>query len=58
MTIKKTYTYLFYKLYQFYEKGVSVWMSDWKATLSLLILEIWLLLSVLVYYKVYFKEEN
>jgi purine-cytosine permease-like protein len=47
------YHYLFYKLYRYYEKGPSVWWSDWKASLSLIVLEIWLIASILIYYKIF-----
>ncbi len=43
MSFKKTYHYLFYKFYRFYERGPSIWLSDWKAAFSLMVLEIWLL---------------
>ncbi|TMI63054.1 MAG: hypothetical protein E6H07_16785 [Bacteroidetes bacterium] len=43
--------------YQFWERAPSVWWSDWKAIFSLLILEIWVLLSGMVYYKVFMKKD-
>lgn len=57
MTIKKAYYYLFYKLYKFSEAAPSRWLSDWKATFALLVLEIWVLLSFMVYYKVFTKRD-
>jgi hypothetical protein len=57
MTIKKAYYYLFYKLYRFSESAPSRWLSDWKATFSLLVLEIWILVSFMVYYKVFTKKD-
>lgn len=48
------YYYLFYKFYKFWEyvSTPSFW-SDWKAGISLMALEIWLIISVFVYYKVF-----
>jgi len=57
MTLEKGYRYLFYKLYRFYERAPSVWWSDWKASFSLMVLEVWLLLSFMVYYKVITKRD-
>ncbi|NGF77078.1 hypothetical protein G5B10_14410 [Fluviicola sp. SGL-29] len=51
--VKKAYYYLFYQLYKWYEKGPSVWWSEWKASLTLIVLEIWLISSLLLYYKVF-----
>ena len=50
MVLKKIYTYIFYKLYKFSEAAPSKWWSDWKATIALLALELWLLISVFIYY--------
>jgi uncharacterized membrane protein YwzB len=57
MTIKKVYYYFFHKFYKFSEAAPSRWLSDWKAMFSLLVLEIWILLSVMVYYKVFTKKD-
>lgn len=57
MTLKRSYYYFFYKLYIFFENAPSRWLSDWKATFSLFVLEIWILLSVMVYYKVFTKKD-
>lgn len=62
MTLKKAYQYLFYKLYKFYDTDSSMWWSsnwwsDWKASFSLLVLEVWLLVSFVVYYEVITKRE-
>jgi hypothetical protein len=57
MPIKKAYYYLFYTLYKTFENAPSKWWSDWKATFSLLVIEIWLLLSMMVYYKVLTKKD-
>ncbi|WP_454046225.1 hypothetical protein [Chryseobacterium sp. Marseille-Q8038] len=46
MSIKKMYYYLFYKLYKHYENSSEPWLSNWKAGVSIGILEIWLLLSI------------
>ena len=58
MTLKQGYGYLFYKLYKFYEKVSSPpFLSDWKAAVSILALEIWFLFSIIVYYKVFSKKD-
>ena len=57
MIIKKAYYYLFYKLYRFYESSPSVWWSEWKALLTILILEIWFLMSFGIYYQVITKKD-
>ncbi|MGO4289697.1 hypothetical protein [Chitinophaga sp. RAB17] len=54
MSIKKAYYYLFYKLYKYYQRGPSVWLTDWKAALSLDVLVLFIPLSVLVYYLTFF----
>lgn len=56
MKIKKIYDYLFYKLYKWYERGPSVWWSDWKAELSLDVLSIFIGISLLTYYTIYFDR--
>jgi hypothetical protein len=58
MTFKKAYCYLFYKLYRFWETvSMPRFWSSWKATLSLMALELWILMSILVYYTVITKED-
>ncbi len=56
VSIKKAYDYLFYKIYKHFESGPSIWLSDWKASFSILVLEIWLCLSVLNYCSIIFKK--
>ena len=50
MVLKKIYPYIFYKLYKFSEGAPSKWWSDWKASISLLALELWLVISCYIYY--------
>lgn len=50
MTVLRIYSYIFYKLYKFSEAAPSKWWSDWKATVALLVLELWLIVSVFIYY--------
>lgn len=50
--LKRAYYYLFYKLYKFSEAAPSRWLSDWKAGVVIFVLEIWILLSIGVYYAV------
>lgn len=52
MTVRKLYSYIFYKLYKFSEAAPSKWWSDWKATIALLTLELWLVISAFVYYAI------
>lgn len=56
MRVKKIYPYIFYKLYRFSEAAPSKWWSEWKASIALLALELWLIVSVFVYYDVIFKK--
>jgi len=51
--IKKAYYYLFYKLYKWYERGPSVWWSDWKAEGLMDALWIFIGISGLVYYTIF-----
>lgn len=54
--IKKAYHYLFYKLYKWYERGPSVWLSDWKAVLSIDVLWLFFGISLVVYYTILFDR--
>lgn len=54
--MKKGYYYLFYKLYKHYERGPSVWMSDWKASFSLDVLFYSIIFSAIFYYKILFNR--
>lgn len=56
MNIKKAYYYLFYKFYKMSEAAPSRWMSDWKAGICIIALEIWLLMSVGIYFSVFTKQ--
>lgn len=47
------YYYLFYKLYKMSEAAPSRWASDWKAGVTILVLEMWLIASLTNYYKVF-----
>lgn len=38
------------------EAAPSRWMSDWKAGIAIIALEIWLLTSLVIYYKVLFNR--
>ena len=57
MNIKKIYSYIFYKLYKFSEAAPSKWWSDWKALIALEALEVWLIISIFIYYDVITKKE-
>lgn len=54
--ILKAYYYLFYKFYKMSEAAPSRWLSDWKAGVVILALEAWLLVSFIVYYKVFINR--
>ena len=54
--IKRAYYYLFYKLYKWYEKAPVVWWSDWKAVVSIVALEVWVITSGFIYYKILFNR--
>ena len=61
MKPKKVYQYVFYKFYRFYDVD-SIWLgakwwSDWKASFSVLVLEIWLLISFVNYYEVFTEKD-
>lgn len=57
MNIKKSYYYLFYKLYRFSEAAPSKWWSEWKALLVINVLTYFTLLSVGGYYTVITKKD-
>jgi hypothetical protein len=58
MSIGKIYSYFFYKIYKFWEAAsVPKFWSDWKAGLSLDILEMFLALSGIYYYSVITKNK-
>lgn len=52
MGIGKAYQYMYYRLYKHFSKGV-VWMTEWKASLAMDVLEAWLFFSLLNYYSLY-----
>lgn len=51
--IKRAYYYLFYKFYKMSEAAPSRWMSDWKAGLVIIVLELFLIASIANYYTVF-----
>ncbi|MBL1220206.1 hypothetical protein JET18_05115 [Chryseobacterium sp. L7] len=52
-SIKLGYYYIFYRLYKMSEAAPSKWLSDWKASMALGLLEMWFLISILIYYRVF-----
>ncbi len=57
MNIKRAYFYFFYKLYKFWEcVSVPKFWSEWKALLSVMVIELWLLASLGIYYTVITKK--
>lgn len=50
----RAYYYLFYKLYNFWEKiSFPKFWSDFKAGISIIVIEIWLMFSIINYYSLY-----
>lgn len=53
MNIIKAYYYLFYKLYKFWDYiSVPKFWSDFKAGISIIVLELWFIFSILNYYDI------
>ncbi|THV62928.1 hypothetical protein [Chryseobacterium candidae] len=52
MLIKKAYYYLFYKFYKMSASAPSKWWSEGKASMAIGVLEIWTIISILIYYKI------
>lgn len=52
MLVKKAYQYLFYKFYKMSDAAPSKWWSEGKASMAIGVLEIWTIISILIYYKV------
>ena len=54
MILLKAYQYLFYKLYRFYETSTySRWWSEWKALVTIIVMEMWTLFSLVFYYQAF-----
>ena len=51
--MKQMYYYLFYKFYKLAEAAPSRWLSDWKAGIIIITLEVWSLFSLINYYNVW-----
>lgn len=51
--IKRAHYYLFYKLYKWYENSEFAYWSDWKAGISIMVLEIGITMSIFCYYQVF-----
>lgn len=58
LAVKKGYYYLFYKLYKFSEAAPSKWLSDWKASLTIDILILFVFSSILNYYKTFINPTS
>lgn len=54
--IIRGYYYIFYVFYRMSEAAPSRWLSDWKAGLCIIAMEIMLLVSFLNYYNVFFDK--
>ena len=55
--MKRIYYYFFYKFYKMSEAAPSKWASDWKASIVIAALEIWLLFSLINYYNVFVDKD-
>ena len=51
--IKFCYYYLFYKIYKHFEKGPSVWLSEWKATLLVDLIFFIIMFLFVIYYNIF-----
>jgi len=49
----KAYYYFFYRIYLFWENGPMRFWSHFKTGLTIIFLEIWLVLSLFIYYNVF-----
>lgn len=49
----KSYYYFFYKIYCFWENAPFKFWSHFKTGLTIIFLEIWLLLSLFIYYNIF-----
>jgi hypothetical protein len=56
MTIKKTYYYLFYKLYKVAKTGAIKSLSFWYALSAIMILEGWFVFSLYNYYTIFINR--
>ncbi len=55
--IKRAYYYLFYKLYKFWESASDPkFWSDRKASVTIVVMEIWILISCFIYYTIFFNR--
>ncbi len=54
--MKRAYYYLFYKFYRMSEAAPSRWLSDWKAGIAIIVLEIWICVSLISYFSVITKR--
>jgi len=56
--IKKAYYYLFYKLYKFWDHvSVPKFWSDWKASFTIDVLEIWFYISIYSYVSIFLDRK-
>jgi hypothetical protein len=53
---KKLYFFTYYIIYKWYERGPSVWMSDWKASLTMDALVLFGLFPFVIYYKMFMNR--
>ncbi len=56
--MKKAYYYLFFKLYRFSADSSSNWLSDWKASLALDVLLLFMFSSLVNFYKVFLNPNS
>lgn len=55
--MKRAYYYLFYKLYKFWEAASDPkFWSDWKAGVTIVTMELWIIISAMNYYNVFINK--
>lgn len=54
--LKRAYYYLFYKFYKISEAAPSRWLSEWKASLAIDVLVLFILFSGVNYYNVFIDK--
>jgi len=54
--MKRAYYYLYYKFFKMSEAAPSRWLSDWKAGVIIIFLELLLVFSLINYYNIFFDR--
>lgn len=56
--IKKGYYYLFYQFYKFGDASPSVFPSDFSASIAISVLELFIIYSLIIYYRLFDKKSH